>query len=121
MAPIMAPIMAAALFILFSDVSLSPARSMAGINVNRATTALSSSAFLTSAVAVVGGSLFAQYVVQMMKDRVYNIQQPGGDALYALVAAFVALTVLPGEYGRPLALGSTATAVRVALNDLGVV
>lgn len=94
---------------------------MAGIKVNRATTALSSSAFLTSAVMVVAGSLFAQYVVQMMKDRVYDIQQPGGDALYALVAAFAVLAVLPGEYGRPLALGSAATAVRVGLDELGVV
>jgi hypothetical protein len=114
-------IMASALFMLFSGGTSVISRSMTGINVDRATTALSSSAFLTSAVMVVSGSLFAQFVVQQMIDRVYDIQQPGGDAIYALVAAFVALTVLPGEYGRPLALGSTATAFRVVLNDFGVV
>jgi len=119
--PIMGAIMASPVFILFNDVTPSISRSMAGININRATSALTSSAFLTSAVMVVAGSLFAQFVVQLMVGEVYDIQQPGGDAVYAFVAAFVALAVLPGQYGRPLALGSSATAVRVMLDDFGVV
>jgi hypothetical protein len=94
---------------------------MAGINVERATTALTDSAFLMSAGFIVGGSLFAQVLTNYMKQNVRDIQQPGGDAVYASVAAFVALTVLPNQYGRPLALGSSATAMRVVLNDFGVV
>lgn len=94
---------------------------MVGININRATDSLTSTAFLTSAVLVVAGSLFAQLVVQYMTANVQDIQMRGGDAVYALVAAFAALTVFPGQYGRPVALGSAATAVRVILADYEVV
>lgn len=94
---------------------------MAGINVNRATSALSDTAFITSAVLIVAGSLFAKFVVTQMKNNVYDIQVPGGDAVWAVFAAFIALVILPGTYGRPLALGSTAGAVRVVLNEYGVV
>ena len=94
---------------------------MAGINVERATTTLSDSSFLMSAAAIVGGSLFAQVLTNYMKQNVRDIQQPGGDAVYATAAAFVALTVLPALFGRPIALGSSATGVRVLLSDFGVV
>lgn len=94
---------------------------MAGINVNRATTVLTDTAFILSAVMIVAGSLLAQLVVEFMKTNFRDIQQPGGDAIYAAVAAFVVLVVLPREYSKPLALGSGATAVRVVLDDFGVV
>ena len=94
---------------------------MASINVSRATSTLASPAFLKSAVLIVGGSLTAQVVTDYLRNNVRDIQMAGGDAVYSLVAAALALTVLPGQYGRPLALGSTATAVRVMLRDFGVV
>lgn len=94
---------------------------MAAININKATDALMSPAFLTSAAMVVAGSLFSQVMVSFMRNNVRDINVTGGDALYSLVAAFLALTVLPGEYGRPIALGSTATSFRVVLNEAGVV
>lgn len=94
---------------------------MAGINVSAATSTLSSPAFLKSAVLVVVGSLLAQVATSYLKNNVRDIQVRGGDAVYALVASALVLVVLPGQYGRPIALGSTATAVRVAASDFGVV
>jgi hypothetical protein len=107
--------------ILFTGESAGTYPEMAGINIERATTALSSPEFIVSAGLVVAGSLFAQLVVSQLRNRVYDVQFQGGDAMYAGIAAFVALVVLPGEYGRPLALGSTAAAIRVILSDYGVV
>lgn len=94
---------------------------MAAININAATSTLTSTAFLKSAVLIVVGSLLAQVVVSYMRANVYDVQIRGGDAVYAIVGAFVALMVLPGQYGRPVALGSTATAVRTVAGDFGVV
>lgn len=94
---------------------------MAAIDMEQATDALTSPAFLTSAVLIVGGSLLAQVTVSFMRNNVRDIEMAGGDAVYAVVASIIALFVLPGRWGRPMALGSTATAVRVVLNELGVV
>lgn len=93
---------------------------MAGINIERATSSLTSPAFLMSAALVVAGSLFAQVVVQFMQANVHDIDMAGADAIYALFAGFVVLVVLPGQYGRPIALGSTATAIQVILDQFGV-
>jgi uncharacterized membrane protein YeaQ/YmgE (transglycosylase-associated protein family) len=94
---------------------------MAAINIDAATSTLTSAAFLKSAVLIVVGSLLAQVTVSYLRSNVYDVQVQGGDAAYALVGAFIALLVLPGQYGRPIALGSTATAVRTVASDYGVV
>lgn len=94
---------------------------MAAINVSRATSTLSSPAFMKSAVLVVAGSLLAQVVTSYLRNNVRDISVTGGDAAYAVVAAMLALTVLPGKFGRPIALGSGATAVRVMLREFGVI
>lgn len=94
---------------------------MAAINVSAASQTLTSPAFLKSAVLIVVGSLLAQVVVEWMRNNVRDIQMTGGDAVYAIVGAALALIVLPGQYGRPIALGSSASAVRVVLSEFGVV
>jgi len=94
---------------------------MASINVNRATSTLMSTSFLKSAVMIVVGSLVAQVVTNYLRENVRDISMKGGDALYSAVAALVVLTVLPKKYGKPLALGSMATSVRVMLREFGVV
>jgi len=94
---------------------------MASINVSQATSTLMSPSFLKSAVLIVAGSLLAQVVTDYLRNNVRDISVNGGDAIYAAVAAMLALTVLPGNYGRPLALGSAATSVRVVLRDFNVV
>lgn len=94
---------------------------MAGINVSAATRTLGSVAFLKAAFLVVMGSLMAQVVTNYLKNNVYDVSIKGGDAVYSIVASLLALMVLPGQYGRPLALGSTATAFRVVLRDYEVV
>ena len=94
---------------------------MAAINISAATSTLTSPAFLKSAVLVVIGSLLAQVVTQYMKANVRDIGMKGGDAVYAVVSALLALIVLPGRFGRPVALGATATGVRVVASDFGVV
>ena len=94
---------------------------MATVNVNRATATLGSPAFLKSAVLIVMGSLLAQVVTSWMRTNVRDINMKGGDAVYSVVAALLTLTILPGQFSRPIALGSTATAVRVVANDFGVV
>lgn len=93
---------------------------MASINVSRATSTLMSSSFIKSSVLIVAGSLLAQIVTNYMRNNVRDISMKGGDAVYSIVAAMLALMVLPGKYGRPLALGSTATAVRTVSRDFGV-
>jgi hypothetical protein len=94
---------------------------MASINIGAATSTLTSVPFLKSAVLVVIGSLLAQVVTTYMRENVRDIQMRGGDAVYSVVAALLALIVLPGTYGRPIALGSTATAVRVVASEYGVI
>jgi len=94
---------------------------MATVNVSRATSTLSSPAFLKSAVLIVAGSLVAQMVTSYLRSNVYDVSVTGGDAVYSLVAALLALMFLPGKFGRPLALGSTATAVRVMAREFGIV
>jgi len=94
---------------------------MAGINVSRATSTLMSPAFMKSALLVVVGSLLAQVVTGWLRSNVRDISMKGGDAVYSLVGSLLVLVVLPGQYGRPIALGSTATAVRVAAREFGVV
>lgn len=80
-----------------------------------------SASFLKSAVLVVAGSLLAQVVTTYLRNNVRDISMKGGDAVYSAVAALLALVVLPKKYGKPLALGSTATSVRVVLREFGVV
>ena len=94
---------------------------MAAINPSAAGQTLTSPAFLKSAVLIVVGALLAQVVTEWLRNNVRDIQMTGGDAIYAIVGAALALTVLPGKYGRPIALGSTATGVRVVLREYGVV
>lgn len=93
---------------------------MALLNMNAATRTLTSSAFIKSAVLVVGGSVLAQVVTGWMRNNVYDLQMKGGDAVYSVVASMLALSLLPGQYGRPLALGSGATSVRVVMDEFGV-
>lgn len=94
---------------------------MASINVNRATSTLMSPAFVKSAVLVVVGSLLAQIVTNYARNNIRDFQFKGADSVYAVVASMLLLMVLPGRYGRPAALGSTATAVRTAASEFGVV
>jgi len=94
---------------------------MASINVNRATNTLMSTSFLKSAVLVVAGSLAAQVVTTYLRNNVRDMSIKGGDALYSATAAMLILTVAPEKYGRPMALGSAATSVRVILRDFQVV
>jgi hypothetical protein len=94
---------------------------MASINVSRATSTLMNPGFLKSAVMIVAGSILAQVVTSYLRSNVRDISMTGGDAVYSVVAAMLALTVLPGQYGRPLALGSTATAVRVMSREFGLI
>ena len=93
---------------------------MASINVSRATNTLMSPAFLKSAVLIVAGSLVAQMMTGYLRANVYDVSFTGGDSAYSFVAALVVLMVLPGKYARPLALGSTATGVRTAAREFGV-
>ena len=94
---------------------------MASLSVNRATSTLTAPAFIKSAVLIVVGSLVAQLATNWMRNNVVDLSMQGADAVYALTSAFLALAVLPGKYGRPLALGSTATAVRVIADEFGLV
>lgn len=92
---------------------------MAVINVKRATATLTSPSFLTSAVLVVLGAVIAQILTEYLRSNVYNIPFRGGDAIYPIVAAALVLLVTPAQYGRPIALGATATSVRVVLDQFG--
>lgn len=94
---------------------------MAAINVNAATETLTSPAFIKSAVLIVAGSLLAQVATEWLRNNVHDVSVQGGDAVYALVGAALALIVLPKKYGKPIALGSSASAVRVVLREFGVV
>lgn len=93
---------------------------MSTVNVSRATRTLSSAAFLKSAVMIVVGVLLAQVATDYAREYVYDLPYAGADAAYALAAGAVVLSVVPGRYSRPIALGSTATAVRVGANQMGL-
>jgi hypothetical protein len=100
--------------------SISEADSMATVDVSKASSTLTSSSFMRSAVLVVVGSLMAQLVTDWMRRNVIDISQKGGDAVYPLIAALIALSIMPSSYGRPVALGSTATSVRVVIKEFGL-
>jgi len=93
---------------------------MATINASRASSTLMSGAFFKSAVLLVVGGIVAQVMTGWMRSNVFDVPFQGGDALYPLVAAFLSLAVLPARWGRPIALGSTATSVRVGARELGL-
>jgi hypothetical protein len=69
---------------------------MAALNVNAASSTLALLAFLKSAVLIVVGSLLAQVAVSWLRENIHDIQMTGGDAVYALLGAALALIVLPG-------------------------
>ena len=94
---------------------------MATVNAEGAARTLSSAPFLKSAVLIVAGSLLTQVLTDYLRANVYDVSMAGGDAVYALSTAFLSMAILPGQFGRPMALGSTATAVRVVANDFGLV
>lgn len=93
---------------------------MSMVNVGRATRTLGSTAFLKSAALIVGGALLAQVVTNYARSNVYDVQFKGGDAAYAAAGAAGTLTLVPGRYSRPLALGMTATGLRTVLSDYNV-
>lgn len=94
---------------------------MASINVQESAETLVDPSFLMSAVLIVLGSLLAQVMTTYLRNNVYDVQVRGGDAIYSAVAALLSLVLLPQEYGKPLALGSAATSVRVVLRDFNVI
>lgn len=94
---------------------------MATLNVNAATATLTSPAFLKSAVLIVVGALLAQVATDFLKANVYDVPVRGGDAVYPVVAAFLTMVVAPGRFARPIALGASATSVRVVANEYGLI
>lgn len=94
---------------------------MSTINLEGAARTLSSPSFLKSAVMIVAGSLMAQVLTSYLRNNVYDVKIKGGDAVYALVAGMLSMALLPGKYGRPIALGSTASAVRTVASEYGIV
>jgi len=91
------------------------------INVDRAKNELVDESFFVSAALVVIGSLLSSLATTWMRENVWDIQMTGGDAIYPLVAAFIVLTVAPKNIGKPVALGATASSVRVAAKEFGVI
>lgn len=81
---------------------------------------MSSPSFIKSAVLVVLGSILAQMLTQYGRE-IYDVQVRGGDALYAAVSGLLVMAVLPGKYGRPLALGASASAVRTVLDQYDLI
>jgi uncharacterized membrane protein YeaQ/YmgE (transglycosylase-associated protein family) len=94
---------------------------MATIDINRATSTLTEASFLISIVLVVLGALIAQVMTEYLRNNVYDIPFRGGDAVYPVVAAMLVLVVAPARYSRPIALGASATSVRVALDQWNIV
>lgn len=93
---------------------------MASLNLSAAVSTLTSGPFLKSAVLIVAGSLATAFMTDFMRSNVYDVTFAGGDAAYAGITALLALAILPGRYGRPMALGSAATAVRVVVEQFGL-
>lgn len=91
------------------------------VNANAAAQTLASPAFIKSAVLVVSGSLAATIVTQLGRSHIYDVSFRGGDAAYAVGAAFLLMILpLPSMYTRPAALGAGAGAVHVLANEFGV-
>lgn len=95
---------------------------MAGsINVSRAKNELFDESFFISAALVVVGSLLSSLATTWMRENVYDVQMTGGDAIYPIVAAFLVMMIAPKNIGKPIALGATASSVRVALKQFGII
>lgn len=94
---------------------------MATVDIESATSTLSNTDFIMSVMLVVGGSIFATVATNWLRKNLVDIEMKGGDAIYSVAAAALALTVLPEEYGRPLALGTTAAGARVALAEYEII
>jgi hypothetical protein len=95
---------------------------MAGsINISRAKNELFDESFFISAALVVVGSLLSSLATTWMRDNVYDVQMTGGDAIYPIIAAFLVMVVAPKNIGKPIALGATASSVRVAAKQFGLI
>lgn len=91
-----------------------------GFNLERSVSTLTSGAFMRSAALIVGGSITGDLATRLGREYVVDIQFRGADAAYALGASAAMLAVLPAQFGRPMALGSAASAVGIAAEEVGV-
>ena len=90
---------------------------MASLNVNRATSTLTSESFLKSAVLVVFGSLAATFATKWARNNILDLQMKGGDAVYAIAVAAASLAVLDRDKGVSIALGATSSAVGTGVSE----
>lgn len=94
---------------------------MSSLNVGRATDTMTSAGFLKTAVLVVVGMIASSIATDYIRSNVYDVSVQGGDAVYAAVTAFVVLAVAPAKYGKPVALGCTASAVSTVARDFNLI
>lgn len=98
---------------------------MGSLNVQEAAGTLASQDFISTAVAVLVGSIVAQLATSFARENVYDMDMfAGDDAVYAFAVAFV--VILAGqvtdqqEHANNAALGAALAGIRVALDEAGV-
>lgn len=82
---------------------------------------MSSPSYIRSVALIAAATVGVQMWTNWARNNVVDVGMTGGDALYAVVAAALALMVLPSKYGRPMAMGATASGLLTVLQEANVV
>lgn len=90
------------------------------ISIGRATGTLFSPSFFRMVALVVAGAAISTYATNFLKENVYDVNVPGGDAVYALLTVFVIRTVLSGRSSMVMSAGAGMGAFVAVGDELGV-
>lgn len=93
---------------------------MASLNFSRGLRVFNAK-FLMTAALIVSGSLAATAVTEFGRASVIDVSFRGGDALYAVIGAYLTLVMSGSRPATLMAGGMLASAISTALNDFGVV
>lgn len=91
------------------------------MDVSGAVNTMTGTSFLRGVVVIAIASLGVQMWTDWARNNLVDVGFTGGDAVYAAVAGLLALAVLPNKYGRPAAMGATASGLLTVMQEMGVV
>lgn len=89
---------------------------MASISAGRAVGTITSGTFYKMVALVTVGTFLSTFAQNWLRDEVYDVQMPMGDAVYSLAVIFAVRLVLKGRNSMLVAAGA-GTGILVAAMD----
>lgn len=94
---------------------------MATMNFSGAVNTATSASYLMGVALVAAGFAASTMWTDFARNNIVDVGIQGGDAIYGLAGAAVALAVLPRRYGRPLSMGMAASGGLTAAREYNLV